>query len=35
MPPLDKARFFSPHNVPLWVAVGLAVVFAAVIYWPG
>jgi len=28
-PPSDKTAFLSPHNVPLWAGLALALVLAA------
>jgi hypothetical protein len=36
MTAIDKTPFFSPRNVPLWVGLVMAAIFAALMIWaPG
>ena len=32
MTPIDKTPFFSPRNVPLWVGLIMAAIFAVLMY---
>ena len=31
MTPIDKTAFFSPRNVPLWIGLAMAAIFAVLI----